>query len=277
MSSFSSAGTEEPTEALTPGITAADYDTAHRARQDSALLRELWAQAMGDQYPAEVDPFSACTWWLLGQIVARLRLPPNGRLVDLGCGCGGPGLWLARALSANLVGIDFSAVAVRFATGRIPEFVAPCRASFRQATFEDTGLSGGCADGVVSVDAFPFAADRLAALREVWRILVAGGRFVLTVRVESGGPSDWPAMARSVGFDVEDMLADDDRDRTWQRLYALWLAHEADLRADIGDHAAGNLILEARRAQQRLVALPRSVLLVLRRPASRSRCPGLPS
>ncbi len=248
------------------GIAVEDYDAAHQARQASALLRKLWADAMGDQYPAEVDPFSSCSWRLLGQVIAGLRMPPRGRLVDLGCGCGGPGLWLARALSADLVGIDFSPVAISVASRRTPDFLAPDRATFHTATFDDTGLPDASAEGIVSVDALPFAPDRVAALREAWRILVPGGRFALSVRTQAGGPADWPVMARTAGFEVEEILADQDRDLTWSRLYALWLAHEAELRADVGDHAAGNLILEATLARQRSVALPEPVLLVLRRP-----------
>ena len=91
-------------------------------------MRRLWAEAMGEEYPAEVEPFSACSRWLLGRIVAALGLRPDGRLVDLGCGRGGPGLWLARALSVHLVGVDFSPVAVRLALSRAGDFVPPGRA-----------------------------------------------------------------------------------------------------------------------------------------------------
>src|SRR5689334_6515348 len=98
--------------AETIDITPDGYDAAHTAADGSALLRRLFAEAMGDQYPAEVDPFSSCSWWLLGRLVSALRLRPDDRLVDLGCGRGGPGLWLARALAARLVGVDFSPAAV---------------------------------------------------------------------------------------------------------------------------------------------------------------------
>jgi SAM-dependent methyltransferase len=161
-------------DAGTVGWDAQDYDAAHAGVQESVVMRRLWSEAMGDQYPAEVDPFSSCTWWLLGNMVAALRLPAGGRLVDLGCGRGGPGLWLARALSASWVGIDFSPVAVELAVQRAPEFLGSGRAEFRRATFERTGLPDASVDGAASVDALPFAVDRVAALREVLRILVPG-------------------------------------------------------------------------------------------------------
>jgi len=229
-------------------------------------MRRLWSEAMGDQYPAEADPFSSCTWSLLGHLVAALRLPAGGRLVDLGCGRGGPGLWLARALSASLVGIDFSPVAVTLAARRAPQFLGAGRAEFRRATFECTGLPDASVEGAVSVDALPFAVDRLAALREALRILVPGGRLAVTVRVSPGGVGDWPAMARSVGWEVEDSLVNRDLDAFWRRLHGSWLAHEPQLRSELGDRAADNLISEARQALQRSENIPPHELLVLRRP-----------
>jgi len=194
-------------------------------------MRRLWAEAMGDQYPAEVEPFSSCTWWLLGQLVAVLRLAPGGRLVDLGCGTGGPGLWLARALSANLIGIDFSPVAVELAAQRAPTFLAPGRAKFHRAAFDRTGLAEASVDAAMSVDAMPFAADRVAALREARRILVPGGRLAVTARVLPGGRGDWPAMARSVGMQVEDSLVNPDHEEFWRRLHTSWLANESRVRS----------------------------------------------
>src|SRR5207302_3350245 len=83
-------------------------DLFHQARATGGLLAELYAEAFGDEYPDLVDPSSSCTWSVLADMIAGLRLRPGGLLVDLGCGRGGTGLWLARACSARLVGIDLS-------------------------------------------------------------------------------------------------------------------------------------------------------------------------
>jgi len=251
------------------GTASGDYDAAHAGVDASPLMRQLWSQAMGDQYPAEVEPFSSCSWWLLGQVVSALRLRPDGLLVDLGCGRGGPGLWLARALAARLVGIDFSSVAVGLATARAGAFVPPGRVDFRRATFERTGLPDGCADGVVSVDALPFADDRAAALREVRRILVPGGRAAVTVRERPAGADDWPTMSAAAGLEVEQSLENPHNDEHWQRLYRLWQAHEAQLRSELGDRATDNLMREVAEAGPRIRAgQPRPLLLVMRRPGA---------
>ncbi|QSB13403.1 methyltransferase domain-containing protein [Natronosporangium hydrolyticum] len=254
------------TEAI--GTAPDDYDATHTALHDGALMRLLYAEGMGDQYPAEVEPFSSCTWWLLGQLVSTLRLQPDDLLVDLGCGRGGPGLWLARALSLRLIGVDFSPAAVELAKRRVAAFVPPGRAEFRVATFDQTGLPDGSAAGVVSIDALPIAEDRPAALREVHRILAAGGRCALTVRSRPGVVGkDWQAMALAAGLVVEDALPNPYHDQHWQRLYAIWLANADELRSELGDRAADNLLAEARAGQRRRWdGLPPPLLLVLRRP-----------
>jgi ubiquinone/menaquinone biosynthesis C-methylase UbiE len=252
----------------TIGIAPDDYDASHTAFHDSALMRRLYAEGMGDQYPAEVEPFSSCTWWLLGQLVSVLRLQPDDLLVDLGCGRAGPGLWLARALSARLIGVDFSPAAVELATRRVAAFVAPGRAAFRVASFDQTGLPDAGAAAVISIDALPFAKDRPAALREVHRILTPGGRCALTVRSRPGvAGKDWLAMARAAGLTVEETLPNPYHDEHWQRLYAVWLANANQLRAELGERAANNLLAEARDGQARQWdGLPPPLLLVLCRP-----------
>ncbi|MEV5521972.1 hypothetical protein AB0N43_16085 [Streptomyces pseudogriseolus] len=61
---------------------------------------------MGEDYPVEVAASSSCDWPLLGLLTARLRLRPGQLLVDAGCGAGGIGLWLARALAVRLTAFD---------------------------------------------------------------------------------------------------------------------------------------------------------------------------
>ncbi|GIJ46782.1 hypothetical protein Val02_36680 [Virgisporangium aliadipatigenens] len=248
------------------GIEDDDYDAAHTAVHASPLMRRLAAEAMGEDYPAEVDPSSSCSWWLLGRLVAALRMPPGGRLVDLGCGRGGPGLWLARALGAQLHGVDFSRAAGEIAAARAADFGLAGRARFEKGTFERTGVADGWATGAVSVDALPFTPDRPAALREARRILAPGARLAFTARITPGSErGDWPAMARAAGFEVEDAVVDEGADPYWRRLHASWLAHADALIAELGERPAGNLLTEARVFDRDRASLPPATLLALRK------------
>ncbi|OLR90964.1 class I SAM-dependent methyltransferase [Actinokineospora bangkokensis] len=225
------------------------------------LTHRLYAEAWGDDCPVELGTFSSCSWWLLGTAVARLRLFPGEVLLDLGCGRGGPGLWLARATNSSVVGVDHSAGAVRAATARAQSFGLAGRATFVRGGFDDTGLGGASADGAISVDALPFAPDRAAALAEVFRVLKPGSRFVFTARE---GAKSWTPLILGAGFELEDRLVHEGANARWLRLFDLWLRHEDDLRAEVGDEAAADMIAEAREGHRLVETSP--LVFVARRP-----------
>lgn len=52
-------------------------------------------------------------WDGIAEVTPALRLSPGGTLLDLACGRGGYGLEIAARTGARLVGVDFSAEAVR--------------------------------------------------------------------------------------------------------------------------------------------------------------------
>ena len=249
-----------------------DADRFHAARATGGLHLRLVAEAFGQEYPAQVEPSSSCTWTVLGEMVRRLRLRPDDLLVDLGCGRGGTGLWLARALTARLVGVDLSPVGVELATARAADFLPEGRARFQVGTFDRTGLPDACADGVISMDALPFAPDRDAALRELARILRPGARAVFTCgeklpshpRYDPDEPR-WRDRATEAGLRVESEQERSEEAALWLRLYDRWEQHEAELRAEIGDEATEQVLIEARHARP---ALPhhRSLLVTVRAP-----------
>jgi SAM-dependent methyltransferase len=146
----------------------------------SAVEERIWRDVYGPEYPEGVHPFSYISTTELRRFVAEVRTGTSQRLVDIGCGRGGPGLWVAAATGAELVGIDIAETALAYARSRADQLGLGDRVEFRLGSFEDTGLSDGSAQAVMSVDALIFSPDKAAALAELARILVPGGRLVLT-------------------------------------------------------------------------------------------------
>ncbi|MCD9195451.1 class I SAM-dependent methyltransferase [Streptomyces albireticuli] len=188
---------------------------------------------------------------------------PRQRLVDLGCGTGGAGLWLARALGAELDGIDIPPVAVSLADRRAHQFLPAGRATFHVGTLGETGLDSASADGVICADAFSFAPDGRAALEELRRIPRPGARALIT------SPDRHPASSKPwdrVGLELE---AEGERPHVpgmWRRLYRLWADHEDELRNVLGEAQAERMIGEARRRAPEMDYRRFSVATV-RRPA----------
>src|SRR5215475_10793712 len=63
--------------------------------------------------PPHLLSTSLLDWAGIAEAVAALRLSAEGTLVDLACGRGGYGLEIAARTGAGLVGVDFSAEALR--------------------------------------------------------------------------------------------------------------------------------------------------------------------
>ncbi len=229
-------------------LTPEAFDDHFQAQVRSTLLPELWARAWGEEYPDEVAPFSPCSWSLLSSLVGALRLPPGATLVDLGCGLGGPGLWLARAMNARLVGIDWSAAAVEFAAERAPYWLSEGRYDMRTGTFTETGLPDDGADAIVSVDALALAQDPAAALAEVRRITAPTGRVAFTASEETQSePANryWATALTDAGLALESAQELTGTTDALRRLYDLLATHAADLRADLGATATDQLLHEA--------------------------------
>ena len=117
-------------------------------------------------------------WDGVAEVTEALRLTPGSLLADLACGRGGYGLEIAARAGARLVGVDFSAEAVRQARDLARRLDRP--AEFRVGDLAATGLEAGQASAVLCVDAIQFAPQPATAYAELRRILAPGGRAVLT-------------------------------------------------------------------------------------------------
>jgi ubiquinone/menaquinone biosynthesis C-methylase UbiE len=134
----------------------------------------------GDEYPEGVDPHSYVSRTELERFAVETRVGEGSTLADIGCGRAGPGLWVAMATGARLVGIDIAENALAAARMRAAAMKLGERAEFRQGSFDETGLAEGAVDAVMSVDALLFAVDKSIAVREMRRIIRPGGRLVFT-------------------------------------------------------------------------------------------------
>jgi ubiquinone/menaquinone biosynthesis C-methylase UbiE len=171
----------------------------------SAPLARIFADAFDATAPRGVLGFSFVTMAGLRHIGDLLAASRPRRLLDAGCGWGGPGLWLADAIGCDLIGVDSSRVGVEWARKRAADGQA--RATFSVGTMEATGLTDDSVDAVVGVDALHFAPDPLAAARELLRVVRPGGRIVVTLWSTAEGPErftrDYPAVLAEAGWSVE--------------------------------------------------------------------------
>jgi SAM-dependent methyltransferase len=122
------------------------------------------------------------------QTIARMALKPGDRVLDLGCGAGWATRLLAQAVEGGMgmaVGLDIS-----------DEMIARARAA--SVSVENVLFSIGCAEeipwrdeyfeSVLSIESFYYYPDQEAVLRELYRVLVLGGRLFILINLYRENP-----------------------------------------------------------------------------------------
>ena len=239
------------------GVVSAGYDAVYAATPNSPTLRRLWhLHAEGPDFPEEFGHVSFVTLDQLQRMATELRLGPGQTLVDLGCGRGGPALWMARETGANLIGVDLSSVAVQQAGARAAELGLAGQARFVVGTFADTGLQAGSADGAMSEDAIQYVPDKRAALAEAARILRPGARLVFTAFEldpdhVAGQPvlgtdpvDDYRRLLTEAGFSVDIYEEIAGWPEPVTATYSALLDSSEELKREMGEMAAQALFLE---------------------------------
>ena len=251
----SQSGTAEDNQPT--ALVAAGYDTVYAAADKSATFRRLWHEhAEGLDFPEEFGHISFTTLADLRRTASELRLKPGDTLAGLGCGMGGPALWLARETGADLIGVDLSAVAMEKASARAETLGLGAQAEFRVGSFAATGLGDRSVDGATSEDALQYAPDKAAAMREVARILRPGGRIVFTafeldpvraapMSVLSADPvADYRSCLADAGFDVDVYEEIAGWPEPVITTYSSVIAAKDDLVREMGEAAVNALLME---------------------------------
>ena len=233
------------------------YDAVYSAWPRAVTLHRIWREhVLGSDFPAGFEHISFLSWSEFPRFAAALRLEPGGKLADLACGTGGPGLLVARDTHTSLTGVDFSSVGVARAVERAETVGLAQRAAFIVGTFSDTGLMDGSVDAAMSLDALQYAPNKAAAMIEIARILRPGGRFAFTAfEMDTARVADlpvaWPDPVEdyrdtlhSAGFVVE---VYEQTERWLERLtgaYSAVLAARDSLVQEMGEAAANSLLFE---------------------------------
>ena len=146
-------------------------------------------------HPAAIREYSRAVrrvgLWECERTFFRRHLPVDGRILDLGCGAGRTLFGLHDEGYSRIIGADLSPELIHLAGlhaarggVKIPFRVADaCKLPFRARSFE------GCLFSFNGLMTIPRLARRMAALREVRRVLVPRGRFVFTTHERLDTPS----------------------------------------------------------------------------------------
>jgi ubiquinone/menaquinone biosynthesis C-methylase UbiE len=183
---------------------AAYFDQWYADMGASKHRDDIPARTLG--LPPELESTSLLSWDGIAAVAEALQVGSGDTFVDLACGRGGYGLEIAHRTGATVIGIDFSAVAVARARDRAAErgYEAGSAAQFRVGDLLATGLPAASVNAAVCIDAMQFAQPYAEGLAEARRVLVPGGRLVLTGwQARDLGDEDVPErLRRDVGAEL---------------------------------------------------------------------------
>ncbi|HSW12478.1 MAG TPA: methyltransferase domain-containing protein [Solimonas sp.] len=125
------------------------------------------------------------------QVLAdRLRLGPDARLLDAGCGVGGSSLYLAQRFGCEVTGITLSAEQLRLCETNAREAGLEKQLQFRLMDFQKTDFEDASFDAVWFVESFCHSPDKAALLREMHRVLKPGGQLLIADYFRRGSDSE---------------------------------------------------------------------------------------
>jgi ubiquinone/menaquinone biosynthesis C-methylase UbiE len=188
---------------------APSRDAFYDALARTVALDRLRHESYGDDYIPDLKASSMIMLSELRWCAEALQLARGDTLMDLGCGLGGPGLWLARETGATVTGVDLASVGLRYAQARSASFVGGGRANYLVADAVRLPMRTGSFQAAVGIDVFQGLPDKELVLAEVRRVLRPGGRFVFTTRERRSPDSpglpdrivaDHAPLLRSAGF-----------------------------------------------------------------------------
>src|SRR5687768_9711828 len=178
-------GAGNPSEAILEALAGAGVDMENLAADDLFPVDQLHAGGV------------AATRYA----IERLELRPGARLLDVGCGIGGPSR-LAATYDAQVTGIDLTPEFVDAATFLTERVGLSETTSFVATPGEALPFDAGSFDAALMVHVGMNIPDKLAVFAEVHRVLAPGGRFAVFDQMRTGDgalpfPMPWAEDSRS--------------------------------------------------------------------------------
>jgi SAM-dependent methyltransferase len=159
------------------------------------VRREAFGEDIGQNSWLTADECRTyCAWLCLG---------PDARLLEVGCGSGGPALFIARTTGARVTGVDINAHGIAAGNAMAHHQQLDARVHFEQVD-ASTALPFADAhfDALLCIDAINHLPDRLNVLREWRRVVKTEGRILFTDPITMTGllSNEEIAIRSSIGY-----------------------------------------------------------------------------
>ncbi|HKZ04212.1 MAG TPA: methyltransferase domain-containing protein [Methylomirabilota bacterium] len=168
-------------------MTDAKAIAAHWGRGDVYALIESALKRAGKPLDAltvedlaPVDHFHARGFPATIELADRLTVAPGQRLVDIGCGLGGPARYMAKRFRCHVSGVDITAPFIDAAAKLTALLRMQDQVTLELGDGQRLPYAPASFDGAYTQHVTMNVADRPAFFAEAYRVLKPGGFFALT-------------------------------------------------------------------------------------------------
>jgi 2-polyprenyl-3-methyl-5-hydroxy-6-metoxy-1,4-benzoquinol methylase len=164
---------------------------------------DVYAQIRHEAFGEDIGQNSWLTSNEQDRFLSWLDLSPGKKLLDVGCGAGGPALRIAASTGCTVMGIDAHEQAISTANSLAAQRDLSSRAEFRvadatgQLAFPDSSF-----EAVTCIDAINHLPNRREIISEWGRLLKRDGKLLFTDPITVTGPltNSEIAIRSSIGF-----------------------------------------------------------------------------
>lgn len=171
----------------------------------SVFYRALWGEHIHHGYWEDGESPARAQVKLVERLAERARIARGARVLDVGCGIGGPALWLARNLHCSVLGLTISPVQARMASEKARAEGLDSRARFEVGDASQLHYHAESFDAVWVVECSEHLADKARFVESCARVLKPGGVLALCAWLKAG-PHAPPGHARLVAEVCRGML-----------------------------------------------------------------------
>src|SRR5262245_44652903 len=152
------------------------YGTAYGNFATQALQqvrRETYGEDFGQSSWVTADEYR--------RFFQLLDLAPADHVPDVGCGSGGPALFLAREVGCRVTGIDFNEAGIQAGRAQVRQAGFVDQINFRCADMRDSlPFADATFSAIISIDVMCHLLDRRSIFNDWRRVLRPGGRMLYT-------------------------------------------------------------------------------------------------
>jgi tocopherol O-methyltransferase len=145
----------------------------------SVFYRALWGDHIHHGYWEDGESTARAQVKLVERLAARARIPRGSHVLDVGCGVGGPAIWLARNLQCSVLGLTISPVQARMAAEKLISVGLDSHVRFEVEDANCLSFNAETFDVVWVIECSEHLADKPRFIETCSRMLRPGGVLAL--------------------------------------------------------------------------------------------------